>query len=167
MPVKEKILLSACLSGHLVRYNGTDKSCSSDLLQRWREEGRLVTHCPELAAGLPTPRLSAEMVSGQGIDVLNGHAQVVESDGRDVTQPYVLAAWLALKTAQSQGCRFAIMTDGSPTCGSQNVYDGAFIGVRVPGEGVAAALLRQHGIEVFSEFQLDALKRRLDEVEGA
>ncbi|MCR6469765.1 2-thiouracil desulfurase family protein [Enterobacter sp. RD4-1-1] len=55
MPVEEIILLSACLSAHLVRYNGTDKSCSSDLLQNWRKEGRLVTHCPELAAGLSTP----------------------------------------------------------------------------------------------------------------
>lgn len=166
MTTKHKILLSACLAGHPVRYNGTDKSCTANLLQQWRDEGRLVTHCPELAAGLETPRLSAEMVSGQGIEVLSGQAQVVESDGRDVTQPYVLAAWLALKAAQSHGCRFAILTDGSPTCGSQNVYDGAFSGVKVPGEGVAAALLRQHGVEVFSEFQLAALKRRLDEVEG-
>lgn len=166
MPVKEKILLSACLSGHLVRYNGTDKSCSSDLLQRWREEGRLVTHCPELAAGLPTPRLSAEMVSGQGIDVLNGRAKMRESDGRDVTQPYVLAAWLALQTAQQHGCRFAIMTDGSPTCGSQTVYSGAFNAEKVSGEGVAVALLRQHGVEVFSEHQLDALNLRLAEVES-
>ena len=52
MPIKDIILLSACLSGHLVRYNGTDKSCSSDLLQYRREEGRLVNHCPELAAWL-------------------------------------------------------------------------------------------------------------------
>ncbi|EJG2386050.1 DUF523 domain-containing protein [Kluyvera ascorbata] len=124
MTVKHKILLSACLAGHPVRYNGTDKSCTANLLQQWRDEGRLVTHCPELAA------------------------------------------WLALKAAQSHGCRFAILTDGSPTCGSQNVYNGAFSGVKVPGEGVAAALLRQHGVEVFSEFQLEALKRRLDEVEG-
>ncbi|BCA41632.1 DUF523 domain-containing protein [Kluyvera ascorbata] len=124
MTVKHKILLSACLARHPVRYNGTDKSCTANLLQQWRDEGRLVTHCPELAA------------------------------------------WLALKAAQSHGCRFAILTDGSPTCGSQNVYNGAFSGVKVPGEGVAAALLRQHGVEVFSEFQLEALKRRLDEVEG-
>lgn len=165
MPVKHKILLSACLAGHPVRYNGTAKSCTANLLQQWRDEGRLVTHCPELAAGLVTPRLSAEMVHGQGNEVLSGRAQVVESDGRDVTQPYVLAAWLALKAAQSHGCRFAIMTDGSPTCGSQHVYDGAFSGVKVPGEGVAVALLRQHGIEVFSEWQLEALQRRLDEVE--
>ena len=166
MTAKNKILLSACLAGHRVRYNGTDKSCTANLLQQWHDEDRLVIHCPELAAGLETPRLSAEMVNGQGNDVLNGCAQMVENDGRNVTQPYVLAAWLALKTAQSHGCRFAILTDGSPTCGSQNVYDGAFSGVTVPGEGVAAALLREHGVEVFSEFQLEALKRRLDEVEG-
>jgi len=165
MAAKEKILLSACLAGYPVRYNGSDKSCPASLLQQWHDEGRLVTHCPELAAGLATPRLSAEMVNGQGIDMLNGRAQMMESDGRDVTQSYVLAAWLALQTAQSHGCRFAIMTDGSPTCGSQNVYDGSFSGEKVPGEGVAAALLRQHGIEVFNEHQLDALKHRLAEVE--
>ena len=165
MTAKNKILLSACLAGHRVRYNGTDKSCTANLLQQWHDEGRLVIHCPELAAGLETPRLSAEMINGQGNDVLNGRAQMVENDGRNVTQPYVLAAWLALKTAQSHGCRFAILTDGSPTCGSQNVHDGSFRGMKVPGEGVAAALLRQHGVEVFSEFQLETLKRRLDEVE--
>ena len=165
MAVKEKILLSACLAGHHVRYNGSHKSCHSALLQCWRNEGRLVTHCPELAAGLETPRLSAEMVNGQGVDVLNGRAQMIESDGRDVSQPYILAAWLALKTAQQHGCRFAVMTDGSPTCGSQLIYDGSFSGTKVPGEGVAVSLLREHGVEVFSEYQLDALKRRLDEVE--
>ena len=166
MAVKEKILLSACLAGHHVRYNGTHKSCDSALLQQWQDEGRLVTHCPELAAGLGTPRLSAEIVKGQGIDVLNGRAQMVESDGCDVTQPYILAAWLALQTAQNNGCRFAIMTDGSPTCGSQTIYSGAFNGDKVQGEGVAAALLRQHGIEVFSEHQLNALELQLAEVES-
>ena len=46
MPIKDIILLSSSpVKGNLVRYNGTDKSCSSDLLQYRREEGRLVTHC--------------------------------------------------------------------------------------------------------------------------
>lgn len=165
--MKEKILLSACLSGYHVRYNATNKRVSSTLLQRWQDEGRLVVHCPELAAGLKTPRLSAELVHGQGDDVLEGRARILESDGRDVTQPYILAAWLALKTAQHHGCRFAIMTEGSPTCGSQEIYDGSFTGVRVQGQGVATALLRQHGIEVFNEHQLQALNARLCEVESA
>ncbi|HFV9238921.1 2-thiouracil desulfurase family protein [Enterobacter mori] len=111
------------MSATTVPINPVPKICCST-----GAKNRLVPHCPELAAGLPTPPLTAEMVSGQGIDVLNGHAQVVESDGHDVTQPCVLAAWLALKTALSQGCRFAIMTDGSPTCGARMYITGHLAG---------------------------------------
>ena len=32
--------------------------------------------------------------------------------------------------------------------------DGSFSGVKVSGEGVTAALLKQHGVQVFSELQL-------------
>ncbi|STV62642.1 Purine nucleoside phosphorylase [Klebsiella pneumoniae] len=81
-------------------------------------------HCPELAAGLPTPRLPAEILGGTGGDVLAGRARIVESDGRDVTGHYQLAAWLALSAAREAGCQAALLTDGSPTCGSQFVYDG-------------------------------------------
>ncbi len=49
-----------------------------------------------------------------------------------------------------------MLTDGSPTCGSQFIYDGTFSG-RKPGSGVAAALLREHGIAVFSDQQLPQL----------
>ncbi|MGL5698982.1 MAG: DUF523 domain-containing protein [Kluyvera sp.] len=164
--MKTKILISACLFGFKVRYNATNKPLASAHLQRWQDEDRLVVHCPELAAGLKTPRLSAELVNGQGAEVFTAQAQVLESDGRDVTQHYLLAAWLALETAQSNGCRFAILTEGSPTCGSQQIYDGSFSGRKVRGQGVAAALLRQHGIEVFSEHQLDELNARLSAVES-
>ena len=33
-------------------------------------------------------------------------------------------------------------------------YDGTFGGVKVSGEGVTAALLKRHGVQVFSELQL-------------
>lgn len=52
-----KILVSACLMGFKVRYDGSEKAQMIDQLRRWQEEQRLVIHCPELAAGLPTPRL--------------------------------------------------------------------------------------------------------------
>jgi uncharacterized protein YbbK (DUF523 family) len=57
-----------------------------------------------------------------------------------------------------------LFTDGSPTCGSQFIYDGTFSGQRKPGAGVAAALLREHGITVFSDdsspaARLDATER--------
>lgn len=161
-----KVLVSACLMGHPVRYNQSDKSREPGILQRWQREGRLVIHCPELAAGLPTPRRPAEQRNGYGEAILLGDGAIVEDDGHDVTQQYLLAAWLALKTAQENHCRFALLTDGSPTCGSQRIYDGSFQGITMPGEGVAAALLRLHGIEVFADDQIDTLALRIAELEA-
>lgn len=157
----EKILVSACLMGYAVRYNGSDKALISDTLARWRVENRLIIHCPELAAGLSTPRLPAEILGGSAEQVLTSTARIIESDGKVVTQHYVLAAWLALRAAQESRCKFALLTDGSPTCGSQRIYDGSFNGQQLPGQGVAAALLRQHGIEVFAESQLPELIQRV------
>jgi len=163
--MKAKILVSACLMGLKVRYNGRDKSLIATVLDRWQQEQRLVIHCPELAAGMVTPRLPAEIVGGDGAAALTGAARILESDGSDATQPYLLAAWLALKAAQENACRFALLTDGSPTCGSQKVYDGYFRGVTSPGMGVAAALLCQHGVEVYAEHQLAALVSRIEAFE--
>lgn len=155
--MKTKILVSACLMGFKVRYNGSEKQTIEETLARWQQEGRLVIHCPELAAGLPVPRLPAEISCGNGMDVMQGAARIWESDGTDVTKHYQLAAWLALRAAQDANCRAALLTDGSPTCGSRTIYDGSFRGQRQPGMGVAAALLAEHGIKIFSEQELPAL----------
>lgn len=164
--MKDKILVSACLMGFQVRYNGSHKAQLANTLSRWQSEGRLVPHCPELAAGLPIPRLAAEILDAQGTDVMQNRAQIVESDGQDVTAHYQLAAWLALKAAQEEGCTAALLTDGSPTCGSQFIYDGSFNGQRKPGAGVAAALLREYGITVFSEQQLPQLLAWMEQRES-
>ena len=42
--MKSKILVSACLMGFQVRYNGSHKARLTDALTRWQREGRLVTH---------------------------------------------------------------------------------------------------------------------------
>ena len=41
------------------------------------------------------------------------------------------------------------------------LYDGSFAGRRQAGTGVTAALLRQHGVEVFAHTEIDALAARL------
>ena len=143
--------------GFKVRYNAHDKPFVSDELDRLKHAGRLVIHCPELATGLSTPRLPAELVGGDGEAALRGEAQILESNGCDVTPHYLLAAWLALRTAQQNGCKYALMTDVSPTCGSDTRYDGTFSGTRIAGAGVAAALLSLHGIKVFNEKTLPQL----------
>lgn len=153
--MKSKVLVSACLMGLKVRYDGSEKAQLATMLTHLQAEQRLVIHCPELAAGLPTPRPPAEIVRADGNDVMQGRASIVEKSGHDVTAHYQLAAWLALRTALETGCNVALLTDGSPTCGSQFIYDGSFSGMRHPGMGVAAALLHQHGITVFSDQQLD------------
>ncbi|WP_373328507.1 DUF523 domain-containing protein [Cronobacter turicensis] len=156
-----KILVSACLMGFKVRYDGSEKAQMIDQLRRWQEEQRLVIHCPELAAGLPTPRPPAEIVSGDK----KTQDRIIEITGKDVTEHYQLGAWLALRTAQDAGCTAALLTDGSPTCGSQFIYDGSFSGQRKSGMGVAASLLSAHGIAVFSENNLADLIAWIDEKE--
>lgn len=98
--MKSKLLVSACLMGFQMRYNGSEKAQLAATLSRWQQADRLVIHCPELAAGLPTPRLPAEILGGAGGDVLAGRARIVESDGRGITvfsdgQIPQLLAWMA------------------------------------------------------------------------
>ncbi len=83
-----KILVSACLMGLKVRYDGSEKAQMIDQLRRWQEEQRLVIHCPELAAGLPTPRPPAEIVSGDN----KTQDRIIEITGKDVTEHYQLGA---------------------------------------------------------------------------
>lgn len=90
--MKNKILVSVCLMGLKIRYNGKEKALMTHHLDRWQQEQRLLLYCPELAAGLPVPRPPAEIVSADGKDVMCGQARIIENNGRDVTEHYQLAA---------------------------------------------------------------------------
>jgi uncharacterized protein YbbK (DUF523 family) len=157
-----KILVSACLMGHAVRYDGRSKPLIHPAIDRWREEGRLVTICPEMSAGMVVPRPPAEISDGAaGEDVLGGTARVMEISGGDVTDGFRQAAENALVLARETGCRYALLIDGSPSCGSGFIYDGTFSGGRHPGDGVTAALLKRAGIEVYSDREIDQLVERI------
>jgi uncharacterized protein YbbK (DUF523 family) len=163
-----KILVSMCVVGHPVRYNGSAKTSAHDALERWQREGRLVPVCPELAGGFSVPRPPAEIAGGEsGQQVLSGMARIVDVNGTDVTAPFVTGAHTALAVAQAHDCRFAILADGSPSCGSTFIYDGSFGNRRHAGAGVTAALLREHGIEVFADTEIDALDARLKQLSQA
>jgi uncharacterized protein YbbK (DUF523 family) len=163
-----KILISACLHGLPVRYDGQAKTLDHPLVARWREEGRLVAICPELAGGFETPRLPAEIERGlSGADVLAGRARVLESGGRDVTAAYLDGARAALDLARQTGCIAALLIDGSPSCGSRAIYDGTFSGAKHAGEGVTAALFIAAGLPVFSHEEVEALAEFLQETTGA
>jgi uncharacterized protein YbbK (DUF523 family) len=164
---REKILVSACLIGERVRYDAGDVACAHPALQRWAAEGRLVPVCPEVAGGLPVPRPPAEIRGpGGGLAVLAGDASIHTVQGIDVTAAFLAGAQAALAAARRHGIRLAILKENSPSCGTRRVHDGSFSGTRVPGMGVTAALLREAGIEVFPETELDAAEARLAELEG-
>jgi uncharacterized protein YbbK (DUF523 family) len=161
------ILVSACLLGQKVRYNGADSASSHSVLAAWCAEGRVVPFCPEVAGGLGVPRPAAEIRGDGGAAVLAGAGRVVTAAGADVTAAFLRGAQLALETALARGARLAILKDGSPSCGSGYIYDGTFARRRVAGQGVTAALLEQHGIRVFSEQELDAAAALLGSLEAS
>ncbi|WP_413614854.1 DUF523 domain-containing protein [Halomonas cupida] len=161
-----RILISACLTGDPVRYDAGHKWLADERLARWKQQGRLVVVCPEVAGGLPTPRPPAEIQQASGAEVLSGRARIVDIEQDDPTEAFLRGAHLALHAAKRHGCRLALLTDGSPSCGSATIYSGDFTGTRREGEGVTAALLRANGVEVFSQHQLEALDRRLAELDS-
>ncbi len=158
----EKVLISSCLVGSKVRYNGSCLSVPAADLEWLNVNVELVAFCPEVSSGLPTPRVPAEIVNGNGIDVIQGAAYVLGNDGTDITDQFVAGARDALKICLEQGIKYAVMAEGSPSCGSSKIYDGTFSGVKVDGSGVTVALLEQEGIKVFSQHTIAMLKAELD-----
>lgn len=143
-----KMLVSACLLGVNCRFDGGN-SQNEDAVKRTQTE-KLIPVCPEEAGGLPTPRPPVEIVGGDGNDVLDGKARVMTADGEDKTEEFVRGAHHALELAQSQGAKSVILKSKSPSCGCGNIYDGTFSGTLISGDGVTAALLKRHGIEIIS-----------------
>lgn len=156
----EKILVSACLLGQAVRYDGGAHGPFAELLQ-WQAQGRVVPLCPEVAGGLSTPRPAAEIIGGQGTQVLDGLVQVRSIEGADVSAAFVAGALIADRLVQQHGIRIAVLKARSPSCGNRHSYDGSFSGTLVAGEGVTAAALRRLGVQVFNEGELQEAAQAL------
>jgi uncharacterized protein YbbK (DUF523 family) len=148
----EPILVSACLAGCECRYDG--RANPTRKVSELVAEGRAVQVCPEEDGGLSTPRAPAEIVGGDGHDVLAGRAKVMTVDGRDVTAAYIEGARKALAAALASGAGKAVLKSRSPSCGRGAIYDGTFSRTAKEGDGVTAALLSQNGIEVVTESEL-------------
>ncbi|MBQ0078329.1 MAG: DUF523 domain-containing protein [Eubacterium sp.] len=152
----KKILVSECLhGGRIVRYDGKEKVETNPIFVGWKEEGRLITVCPEVFGGLPTPRVDSQRLGDK----------VVSRDGRDVTGEYTTGALEALRLAKEHDIAFAIMKEKSPSCGVKLIYDGTFSGNKVPGMGITTQLLREAGFKVFSEEELEEAKAYLESLE--
>ncbi|OIO00884.1 MAG: purine-nucleoside phosphorylase [Desulfovibrionaceae bacterium CG1_02_65_16] len=136
------VLVSACLAGRACRYDGAAASHPAVLALVAR--GLAVPVCPEELGGLPTPREPMELCRGR----------VLGRSGADRTEAFVDGAREALNICRERGCVAAVLKARSPSCGCGHVYDGAFSGRLVPGDGVFAALLKAGGVPVRTEEDL-------------
>ena len=158
------ILVSSCLLGNNVKYNGGNNG--HELLMKYRQY--LTAVCPECLGRLPIPRPPAELQGGDGEAVLSGNAKVCNKEGLDVTGHFLQGAERAMELARTNKVRVAILKANSPSCGNQQIYNGRFDGGKIPGRGVTAALFQKNGIKVYSEKDIDEdLLKRLISVDEA
>jgi uncharacterized protein YbbK (DUF523 family) len=145
--MKRKILISACLLGEKVKYDGGDNALHVSLIEQWKQEGLLVSVCPEVLGGLSIPRIPSE--------VEQGSHRVLNKAGEDVTHAFEKGAHHALEIAQKEGVVMAILKARSPSCGKGVIYDGTFTGTKVSDSGITCKVLEEQGIAVFSEEELE------------
>ena len=157
-----KILVSSCLLGEDVKYDGTNSSIalnlkfsfsSKELFMDILCENEIYSFCPEVAGGLSIPRIPAEIVK-------NDKPFIVQNqNGEDVTINFLLGAKKALDLCKEENIKVALFKSKSPSCGNEQIYDGTFSKTLIDGFGLTAKLLKENGIEVFNEKELKELAK--------
>ena len=157
-----KILISSCLLGEDVRYDGNNSSIAfnpnvsfslKELFMDILCDNEIYSFCPEVAGGLGVPRIPAEIVN-------NDKPFIIKNEqGADVTINFLLGAKKALDLCLEENIKVALLKANSPSCGNINVYDGTFTNNLVEGQGLTARLLKENNIEVFNEKQLNELEK--------
>jgi len=155
-----KILISSCLLGEDVRYDGANSSIihsssnsffSKELFMDILCENEIYSFCPEVSGGLGIPRSPSEIISVEKPFIVKNKEQ------KDVTINFLLGAKKALDLCKLEDIQVALLKSKSPSCGNKNIYDGTFSGNIIQGQGLTAKLLMENGIKVFNENELKEL----------
>lgn len=131
-----KILVSACLLGSNCKYNGGNNR--NEKVLDFLRGHEIISVCPEVMAGLGTPRTPVEIVKGN----------VQTKDGVSVDRQLRAAVDRILEDIRSLNIDCAVLQSRSPTCGVNEVYDGTFSGTRTAGSGILAQALKDAGYRV-------------------
>lgn len=146
------IIVSACLLGENCKYSGGNNK--SENVIKYLEDKEYISVCPEQLGGLSTPRNPSEIITygnKDGNDVLSGCTKVLSNKGIDVTKNFIQGAEETLKIAKEHNAKTAILKAGSPSCGYKKIYDGTFLGNKIQGMGVTAAILNKENIALLDE----------------
>ncbi|MBR6321491.1 MAG: DUF523 domain-containing protein [Lachnospiraceae bacterium] len=150
-----KIMVSACLLGQKCKYNGGDNF--SEKIRIFTEGHEVIPVCPEVAGGLPVPRIPCEIVNGE----------VVNAEGESKDMEFRLGAVKSLKLALQTCPDLVILQSRSPSCGVLQVYDGSFSGRFVKGSGIFASMLMESGFKVLDVEELNAEEPDVEEPDSA
>lgn len=162
---KIKIGVSACLLGRNCNFNGSDLLSPFIKNLEAHVQIEFISFCPEDSV-FQTPRANLRITGGDGYDVIDGRALVINELEEDVTSKQIEGATQFLSHLISAGVKHAILMDGSPSCGSNILLkeEGWPRGGFKRGVGVAAALLRRNEITVLSSFDERAISHFLESV---
>jgi uncharacterized protein YbbK (DUF523 family) len=139
-------LVSACLIGINCRYDGANSF--SARVSSFLEDREFLPVCPELLAGLGVPRPPCSFSGGDGQALLAGSARILDADGNDLTETFLIGGRKALAVVREKGIESALLNERSPSCGVHEIYIG---GEKTPGMGVMTALFVREGIHVISD----------------
>jgi uncharacterized protein YbbK (DUF523 family) len=132
---KSIFLVSACLVGLCTRYDGTIKDNAE--CRKFLKDHLYIPVCPEQLGGMPTPRPAADVINGDGLDVLRAKAQVYTKDGEDISDQFIKGAKQVLQIAESQAIAGVCLKSRSPSCAVSGII------------GVTAALLKSNGFRLY------------------
>jgi uncharacterized protein YbbK (DUF523 family) len=144
---KINLIISTCLCGNNTKYNGGNNLI--DRLNEIEAKFNLIHICPEVFGGLSTPRNPSEILGDK----------VISNKGLDVSNNFINGANQAVELAKKYNVKYALLKEGSPSCGVHKIYDGTFTGTKIDGNGITTFMLKELGVIVFSENEIDELLR--------
>ncbi len=143
--MKPKLLISACLCGKNTKYNGKNNLIPQ--IEQLEGLYDFVLICPEVMGGLPIPRDPSEIKGDL----------VLSKTGTDVTQNFILGAQKALELVKKHQVQVALLKESSPSCGVHMIYNGNFNGEKISGSGITTQVLKENGVKVYSEDEIQLL----------
>ena len=144
----EKIAVSACLLGRNCKYNGGNNR--NEAVLAFCQGKQVIPVCPEVLAGLPTPRTPMELVKGR----------MTTWDGADVQEAMEKAVETLLRQLQQEGVSRAVLQSRSPSCGVLKIYDGTFTGKKIEGSGLFAQRLKEAGFDLLDAEEIGSFQQK-------
>ena len=131
---KIKYMASACLAGVNCRYDGTSREDA--YVSALFKKGLVIPFCPEIFGEMGIPRKRVQIIEGDGNDVIDNHARVMDADETDRTEQMIKGAEKTAAFGTIVSPEIIFLKSKSPSCGVS------------PKIGVTTALLMKSGFNL-------------------